>query len=263
MYRPDVVSLKQFYASALGLRARGLLWRHLMAVWPEVKGDATLGLGYATPFLDAKEGAFVVAGMPATQGALYWPMAAENRSALLDEAALPFGDAAFNRVLLVHALEHAHDPHAVMAEVWRVLVAGGRALAVVPNRGGLWSRSARSPFGSGRPFSGAQIRDLIEASGLTVLRTESALYIPPRGANWLHRIAPTVELLGRMFLPRMGGVLILEVEKQIYAGIREPVRKLAHPLAVAARPAHAPGLGAGATQHLPNGAHNTHTSARR
>ena len=64
---------------------------------------------------------------------------------------------AVDRVLLVHALEMAHDPGALLREVWRVLAAGGRLLAVVPNRRGLWARMDTTPFGHGRPYSRTQI----------------------------------------------------------------------------------------------------------
>ena len=49
-------------------------------------------------------------------------------AALVDELDLPLADSAVDRVLLVHALEMAHDPSALLREVWRVLAAGGRLL---------------------------------------------------------------------------------------------------------------------------------------
>src|SRR5947207_8712583 len=53
---------------------------------------------------------------------------------------LPLGDAAVDRVLLVHALEMSRDAEALLREAWRVLAPGGRLLAVIPNRRGIWAR---------------------------------------------------------------------------------------------------------------------------
>ena len=44
-------------------------------------------------------------------------------------------------LVLLHALETADHPHAVLSEAWRVLGPGGRMLVMAPNRAGLWARS--------------------------------------------------------------------------------------------------------------------------
>ncbi len=46
---------------------------------------------------------------------------------------LPFGDGAFDVVLLVAVIEHTREPWRILAEARRVLAPGGRALMVVPN----------------------------------------------------------------------------------------------------------------------------------
>lgn len=225
MYCPDVVSLKQFYASPVGELACSCIARRVRALWPEAEGETTLGLGYATPYFTAECGkrSLTVAAMPALQGALYWPMAEKNRALLADESKLPFADNAFNRVLLVHALEHGNRPDAIMQEIWRVLVPGGRMLAIVPNRRGAWARSHRSPFGSGWPFSAGQIRQLAAENGLTFTRLDGALFMPPFYMHWLRKALPWLEAAGGFVCPLLGGVLLIEAEKQIYAALKEPV----------------------------------------
>jgi SAM-dependent methyltransferase len=56
----------------------------------------------------------------------------ETRAA--DMRAVPFPDASFASVLSVHSIEHVPDPERVLAEVVRVLEAGGVALFATPNR---------------------------------------------------------------------------------------------------------------------------------
>ena len=50
-----------------------------------------------------------------------------------DAQTLPFPDAAFDVVFSVNLLEHTPDPERVLAESARVLIPGGRCLAVTPN----------------------------------------------------------------------------------------------------------------------------------
>nr|WP_255542780.1 methyltransferase domain-containing protein [Azospirillum sp. INR13] len=83
----------------------------------------------------------VVAVMPASQGVSFWPAEGPGMVALGDEADLPFGDNTIDRVLLVHGLEGTEQLRPMMREIWRVLAGGGRVLAVVPNRRGLWARA--------------------------------------------------------------------------------------------------------------------------
>src|SRR5258705_12991108 len=107
----DVVDLRDFYASALGQAARRQILRQVREIWPDLGGQRVLGLGYATPYLRPWLGQAerVIAMMPATQGVLAWPPDESNLVALVDEAELPLPDVSIDRVLLVHALEHAEQ----------------------------------------------------------------------------------------------------------------------------------------------------------
>ncbi|MGC8794318.1 MAG: class I SAM-dependent methyltransferase, partial [Bryobacteraceae bacterium] len=51
---------------------------------------------------------------------------------IADLAALPFADACFQACLNVVTLEHVREPARVLAEIARVLAAGGKLLLVVP-----------------------------------------------------------------------------------------------------------------------------------
>ena len=47
----DVVDLRDFYETQLGQMARRMIRRGVRALWPDVRGQRVLGLGYATPYL--------------------------------------------------------------------------------------------------------------------------------------------------------------------------------------------------------------------
>lgn len=244
MYTPDVVNLRQFYATPMGQTVQALIARSLQSLWPNANGDTVLGIGYCPPCLDyyVTQSANVMVCMPAHQGAAYWPQSQPNLVVLTHESELPFPENSINRILLMHSVEHSEQLSGMMAEIWRVLAPGGRVLAVAPNRHGTWSRSSKSPFGYGRPFSMAQLRDLMAKNNLTPTRTSSALFIPPIRLRALWRFATKIETLGKWICPFFGGVIMVEAEKQIYAAIRQPVeRRKAYRLAPV--PAPNPALG--------------------
>ena len=181
----DVVDLRNFYAQRLGMVARRFVGRGIRARWPDTRGERVLGIGYATPYLGLfrEEAERCLAFMPAAQGVVKWPIGAPGAGGLVDELELPLTDAAVDRVLLVHALEMADDPVALLREVWRVLAPGGRLLAVVPNRRGLWARMDTTPFGYGRPYSRSQITQLLRETWFTPVGWGEALYVPPVAAR--------------------------------------------------------------------------------
>jgi SAM-dependent methyltransferase len=155
----DVVDLRDFYDSRLGQVTRHLIRRRVRALWPDLRGQSLLGLGYATPYLRQyrDEAERVLAIMPAGQGVLAWPPEGPNAVALAEETELPLPDMSVDRVLLVHGLECGEQVRDMLREVWRVMSGSGRLLIVVPNRRGIWARTDRTPFGQGLPYSPPQL----------------------------------------------------------------------------------------------------------
>jgi SAM-dependent methyltransferase len=215
----DVVDLRDFYASPLGQAARRMIRRKMRALWPDIKGQRILGIGYAAPYLDGfrDEADRVIAAMPARQGVLRWPAQGGGQAALVDELELPFPDLSMDRIVLVHALECAEQVGPLMREVWRVLSDSGRLMVIVPNRSGIWARFERTPFGYGRPFSPRQLSRLLRESMFTPVATDRALYMPPFRTSMLVRSAPAWERAGAALWGSFAGVVVMEAMKQIYA----------------------------------------------
>src|SRR5258708_9185698 len=115
----DVVDLRDFYHSDLGQVARQLLRARIRAMWPDLRGQSLLGLGYATPYLRQflGEAERVLAAMPEAQGVLPWPAEGPGVVSLADETELPFQDYSIDRVLLVHALESCDHQSEFLREV--------------------------------------------------------------------------------------------------------------------------------------------------
>src|SRR5438876_1417993 len=239
----DVCDLRNFDAQRLGLAARRFVGRGIRLRFGDTRGLRVLGVGYATPYLGLfrEEAERSLAFMPAAQGVMKWPSASPGLAALVDELALPLPDAAVDRVLLTHALEMAPDPGALLREVWRVLAAGGRILAVVPNRRGVWARLDTTPFGHGRPYSRAQINYLLRETWFTPIGWSEALYVPPIARGWFLRSAMAWERTGSTISAPFAGVHIVEATKQVYRAI--PARRERTRLVPALEPALAPSPG--------------------
>ena len=217
----DVSYLRQFYATPLGHIARRLIRRRLRELWPETAGLRVLAIGYGTPYMrpfqETAERA--VAVMPDLQGVTRWPAGGPGLVALSEEDALPFPDNAFDRVLLVHAVESSEQLRRMLREIWRVLAGEGRIVAVVPNRRGLWARLERTPFGHGQPYSQRQLDRLLRDNLFVPLRSDYALYMPPSHRRFMLGLAPGLERIGGRWLHPFGGVVLAEAEKQVYSGI--------------------------------------------
>lgn len=217
--RHSINDLRTFYGEPAGVLVRRLLARRLDDVWGEAVNSDVLGIGYATPWLDAFVGARrLVAAMPGGQGVEHWPLVGKNRAVLVDDKTLPFAAGSFDRVLLIHALEEADDAQGLMAEAVRALAPAGRIILVAAARGGLWARAENTPFGHGRPFTRRQLERLVRGAGLEPTAWSQTLYVPPWGP--LLPLADGLEQIGRHVMPGAAGVILLEATRQAYAQAR-------------------------------------------
>jgi SAM-dependent methyltransferase len=212
--------MKAFYQTRAGRLVRRILTDRIRPFWPDQTGLNIVGFGYAVPFLPMFDGmeTRVNALMPKTIGVHQWPVAGQVRVALTEDAELPLETESVDRVLMVHALEHAENPDAMMAEIWRVLKSNGRVLMIVPHRVGLWARADWTPFGHGTPFTASQLRSLLQAGLFVQERADRALFMPPFKSFMALRTAYQAEAVGRIVFPGLAGVHIVEATKQVYAG---------------------------------------------
>ena len=220
----DAGDFCEFYARPLGGVVRRLLSHRIRARWRRVDGLTIMGLGFATPYLGMFRGEATrhAALMPAAQGALIWPPGRQTLSVLVDNDRLPLPDNSVDRILVVHGLEFADHISTYLRELWRVLAPEGRLLIIVPNRGGLWARTDRSPFGHGRPYSRSQIERLLTEAMFTPEDFSWALHMLPLESRILLRSSVAFERMGQRFWPSVGGVLLVEAKKELVA----PVGKL-------------------------------------
>jgi SAM-dependent methyltransferase len=245
----DVLDLRNFYyRSALGRAAQKVVRGEVVRLWPDVHGQTVVGFGFAAPLLRPFLGHArrVTALMPGPQGVMPWPPGQANVSVLCEETLWPVDTGSVDRLVVMHGLETSENPTAVLDEAARGLGPGGRAIFVVPNRAGLWSRSDRTPFGYGRPYSLVQLEAQLRRHGFVTEKTLSALYQPPSARRIWRRLAGFLEKVGHeMPFFTAGGVLIVEVSKQAPAarppGLPDAVRRPLRILEGVGRPLAEPG----------------------
>ena len=224
----DVHGAADFYGTARGAVTARLLRERLALLWPDLAGQAVLGVGFAAPYLRPwrEQAARCVMLTPAQAGVARWPLGAGNLSCTAEEDALPFADMSFDRILLVHGLETAENARRLLREIWRVLKDDGRLLVVAPNRRGIWAYIEATPFGHGQPYSPGQVGRLLAAALFRVERRDTALYIPPTNMRLALRSARLLERTGRRYLPGLAGVTLTEAVKDAYAAM--PLRPVPH-----------------------------------
>lgn len=229
----DVHDLRQFYyRTGLGRAAQRAVRTQLREMWEDTSGMTVLGFGFAVPLLRPflKEARRVIALMPGQQGVMEWPAGGPNVSVLCQETLWPIEDGRVDRMVLLHGLETSEDPAQVIEECYRTLKPEGRALFIVPNRGGLWSRSDATPFGFGRPYSLSQLEAQMKFHGFEAERHAAALFQPPSTRPFWMRTGGMWERMGQKVSNSVaGGVLMLEVRKQVPAppkrGLQQAVSK--------------------------------------
>jgi SAM-dependent methyltransferase len=214
----DVIQLQVFYASPLGQVARRILSARLRSLWPDLRGFALAGVGYASAYLPIfrDETDRTIALMPAAQGVAVWPRQGPSASALIDPLMLPLGDASLDRAIIVHALEASGNPKELLSEIWQTLKPGGRIIVIAPNRRGLWARLDTTPFGQGQPFSRAQLTGLLREALFTPEVSTEALFVPPLNRALILRSAVAFERAGHALSLPFAGIHVIEAVKQVY-----------------------------------------------
>ncbi|WP_017196542.1 class I SAM-dependent methyltransferase [Bartonella birtlesii] len=217
----DIITLRDFYASTLGLRVQATLCDQLNLWWPDLTDKRVMGLGYALPYLSLlrTRAQQCFAFMPASQGASPWPCAEKVATALVFEEDLPLPDASVDCILLVHALEYTENSFETLNEIWRVLAPNGSLVVIVPNRPGFWARNACTPFGYGEPYSRQQITRLFEKTNFISESVQEIVHYTPSSGCISRLFSFFYEPFARYLLPYFGGLLMCKAQKRVYQGL--------------------------------------------
>lgn len=132
---------------------------------------------------------------------------------------LPIKWHSVDTLLLSHVLEFSSDPHQVLREAERVLVADGTLVLCHFNPWSLWgirrlfSWQDRPPW-QGHFFSLARIKDWLALLNFDVIKLERTMFRPPiSSAKWFKRCA-FLERWGKRLWPVFSGVTVVVATKR-------------------------------------------------
>ena len=225
----SIYDYRDFYAKPSGKVIQRILSDKILECWPECNGLSFLGYGYAAPYISLYDDktAQAMLTMPAALGAHHWPEHEPGRVCLAEDSELPFETNSIDRILIVHGLERTEIVASALGEIWRVLKSNGRIIMIVPNRLGLWSKAEWTPFGHGRPYSEMQLTSMLKEALFVPEKRSESLFMPPLKSRLVMKSARFFEAFGQYVYPILGGVLVIEASKQLYApssGTKAPAR---------------------------------------
>ena len=133
--------------------------------------------------------------------------------------ALPFKCYRLDTLLLVHVLEFSDDPHQVLREVERVLVADGTVVLCNFNPWSWWGLRCLfswqdTPPWNGHFFRQSRIKDWLSLLNFEIVATEKLLFRPPiHSKKWFAKLA-SIERWGKRLWPILSGVSIIVATKR-------------------------------------------------
>ncbi|MEM7071354.1 MAG: methyltransferase domain-containing protein, partial [Pseudomonadota bacterium] len=205
--------------------------QHLNLIWPNLKNQIVISLGYSQPW--AKKLA-----ERSEQFIAFWPLSYFNQNDDNDDKALEqlilqekqsyincvcehdllaLEDMSVDKILLVHMLEHYAIDNHLLDELWRVLNGSGSMILIVPARRGLWARNEHTPFGHGLTFSKLQLQARASRHQFSVQSLERTLYSPPQLIKKYPNLSSRCDVAMQYLVPHLAGALISEWSKDIYA----------------------------------------------
>jgi SAM-dependent methyltransferase len=136
-------------------------------------------------------------------------------------AHLPINNASVDAVLLPHTLELTADPHAVLREADRVLVAEGQLIVLGFRPASLWGlRSAASragfPPGLRRTLSASRVRDWLGLLSYEIVDVRRYLYRLPRDPGGSIESAIPGILYRGWFTPWPSAAYVIKARKRVY-----------------------------------------------
>jgi SAM-dependent methyltransferase len=150
-------------------------------------------------------------------------------------AHLPINNASVDAVLLPHTLELTADPHAVLREADRVLVAEGQLIVLGFRPASLWglraaASSAGFPPGLRRTLSASRVRDWLGLLSYEIVSVRPYLYRLPRDPGAGKPSAIPSILYRRWFYPWPSAAYVIKARKRVYTltPIRPRLRERRH-----------------------------------
>jgi len=223
----NVDELTKFYKTFLGKVSVRIIEEKLKDIFQFSSNLKILGIGYPVPWLENLSNSAIdlFLAIPSQFSDYKWSRYQLNQTFVFEDIAIPIPDFYFERVFICHSIENSNEVEKLFKETWRVLDGQGKLILILPNRLGLWSRNENNPFGQGVPFTSFQISKLLNQYGFTNIKIYFSLFFPPSKNKIILNNADKFEYIFSKIFPSMGGIMIVEATKSMYA-IPKPKKDL-------------------------------------
>lgn len=226
-HTPDpLAALDTWYSTPLGQRVAHAESRYLSTLLEDSFGYFLLQVGLCKPFTAAFEACRIrhrVVLQPESSAEKAPEVMNRRGIAFRSELTrLPFASDSLDTVVLPHSLDFSLDPHRVLREVDRVLVAEGRVLLFGFNPLSPWGLRRIWPRRVGRvPWCGSQLTlfrvcDWLTLIGFHLEVRRMLVFRPPLRRAFTPRL-DWVDPLGERYWPLLGGIYAVRAVKRLSA----------------------------------------------
>jgi len=147
---------------------------------------------------------------------------ANNGSPLCARAdAIPIATDSVDLLILPHTLEFELDPHQVLREAQRMLIADGHVVIIGFNPWSLWGvwrivlGHRGAPPWCGRFFSMARVKDWLSLLNFDIVRSKMFFYRPPFQSERIMKRLSFLDSAGQRAWPRLGAAYVLVAKKRV------------------------------------------------
>lgn len=185
--------------------------RQLNRWWPQVFGYHLLKVGQLSSEIDTRDCTIKHQVNAAQQG--------HRQGVLTDIHHLPFKEQSLDAVLLSHTLDYTHDPHQLLREAHRVLVADGYMFITGFNPLSLaglyklWPGDKNDPIRQARFFPALRMGDWLSLLGCEVVSDTRFIFGLPghQPRSFKNRWLPSIT---HQYLNRFGSVYLIVARKR-------------------------------------------------
>ncbi len=134
---------------------------------------------------------------------------------------LPMKSDSLDIVILPHVLEFSSEPHQVLREAERVLIAEGHVVILGFNPWSIWNIfrlflfwTKKAPWNA-HFLAASRVMDWLALLGFDVIQHQSYFYQPPVQRSSISRKLAFLEKIGQRFLPNFGAGYVLVARKRV------------------------------------------------
>ena len=209
-----------WYTSSLGKRLAACEKKILDQCLPDLFGYFLLQCGCPEIRSEKNAGEWLKSSRVSTRYCLDF-FNNQGVSCQASPAMLPIQSDSLDIVVLPHVLDFSSEPHQVLREVERILIAEGHVVILGFNPWSLWNISRKFLFWTkqapwnARFLSSARVVDWLALLGFDVVKRQSYFYLPPiQNENIINKLG-ILERIGQRIWPKFGAGYVLVARKRV------------------------------------------------